>query len=273
MRSMLAPIRRYPFAAFLVLTAVLSWGPSIAAPHSLVPFGPLLAAVIVLGATDGRASIRDLFRRALPRAAYARTYLLACVVAPLSIAAGAAVVNVALGATVSGRWPIDPVELVTGTIFLLVFIGMGEEIGWRGFALPRLMTRYSPLAASLLLAGIHIAWHWPLFGTDFTASQIAPWALTLTGATIFMTWIMNKTNGNVFGPVLFHTMVNVGGMVFFGRLFSGAALVQMYWLWALGYVVLAAALVVRSGPSLGARSTLTTAPVAPREQLTAPRPL
>jgi len=83
-------------------------------------------------------------------------------------------------------WP----ELIPKFIFVLLFVGVGEETGWRGFALPELQKRLSPVVASVVLGAIWAAWHIPLFGVEF-APAVVPWFVlsVLAGAVIRLWWI------------------------------------------------------------------------------------
>lgn len=82
-------------------------------------------------------------------------------------------------------------------LFILLFIGLGEEPGWRGFAPPELQTKHSPLNASLILAPLWAIWHLPLIGNEFQWPIVAPFLLSVFGATFPLTWIFNKTKGSV----------------------------------------------------------------------------
>jgi membrane protease YdiL (CAAX protease family) len=95
---------------------------------------------------------------------------------------------------------------------------LGEEPGWRGFALPRLQRRYWPLIGSLVLGPLWAWWHVPLFFTTWGAPyQIIgiPLALLLftfmtMGTTIAMTWLFNNTKGSIFLAILFHAAFDSG---------------------------------------------------------------
>ncbi len=88
--------------------------------------------------------------------------------------------------------------------------GFGEELGWRGFALPRLQKKYSPLKASLILATAHFFWHLPTYWLGqgihnvpmlYALAFIFPW-------TIIFTWIYNRSGGSMIAAVAFHAISN-----------------------------------------------------------------
>ena len=58
-------------------------------------------------------------------------------------------------------------------VFIFLWIGLGEEPGWRGFVLPRLLVGRSALSAALILGVIHAVWHLPLFGVEYVAWNLA----------------------------------------------------------------------------------------------------
>ncbi|MGB5048999.1 MAG: type II CAAX endopeptidase family protein, partial [Caldilineaceae bacterium] len=162
---------------FFALTTLLSWGiwiPLALTGNSnqwlfwLAGFAPTLSALALTAFQSGRAGLRGLLR--LRWRVKAIWYFISLLGTPLVMLA-ALVLQVALG----GDRPryADPNHLVTSlaqwplviVVFLYVFVftSLGEEIGWRGYALPRLQAHFSPFAASLILGLIWAFWHLPLF--------------------------------------------------------------------------------------------------------------
>ena len=96
--------------------------------------------------------------------------------------------------------------------YVLFFSVLGEEIGWRGYALPRLQVRYGPLLASLIIGLLWGAWHLPLFWLPGNFHQTIPLCLFLLQsvalATIY-TWLYNHTQGSLLIVHLFHAASNV----------------------------------------------------------------
>src|SRR5262249_26083604 len=91
---------------------------------------------------------------------------------------------------------------------------IGEEFGWRGFALPRLLTRYSPLHASVRLGLIHAAWHIPLFfipGMPQTQVSFPLFTLGVVSIAIFDTALYLRTDANLLLAILVHLLANVCG--------------------------------------------------------------
>jgi len=200
---------RQPLAAFFALAFAFSWW---AVPMGeFLPFGPLIAALIVLGVVQGRSGLADLGRRMLRWRVGVRWYVLA-IVLPLGATLVAIGLNLALGAPVSALDDLDPWYLLIGLFFLRLINPldgpMGEEPGWRGFALPRLQANRSPLMASLILGLIVAAWHLPL--VFLPAEDLAPIYLLATVAITFMyTWIYNHTGGSVLMTIIAHSAQGV----------------------------------------------------------------
>jgi membrane protease YdiL (CAAX protease family) len=102
--------------------------------------------------------------------------------------------------------------LLLGLMFTLGFDGLGEELGWRGFALPRLLARYSALRASVLLGALWALWHLPYALTAGSAMADKPLyehLLSIVALSVLFTWLFNNTGGSVLLAVLFHAAGNV----------------------------------------------------------------
>jgi membrane protease YdiL (CAAX protease family) len=119
-------------------------------------------------------------------------------------------------------------ELPERFLFILLFIGLGEESGWRGFALPHLQTKHTPLIASLILAPVWALWHLPLIGNEFPWPIVPAFLVSVAGATFAQTWLFNRTRGSVLLPMLFHATVNTVGAGLLFPLFSGATLMLLW---------------------------------------------
>jgi uncharacterized protein len=246
-------VKRHSLLAFFGLAYGLSWLGNLIEPHSLFPFGPLLAALIMAGLAGGLREVKTFLNRIGQWRVGLRWYTLVLGL-PVVITLVAVGLNLLLGAVMSttAQFPTGP-DLVTRFIFLFFFIGLGEEPAWRGYALPRLLVGRSALAASLLLGLLHIGWHLPLFGLEFDLQNGLPWALGLSAFAVLTTWVYKHTQGSLLIPTLFHTTVNT--INFFFGMFSDGDLVRLWWLWGSLWVVAAVIVVLVSGPSLVRRST------------------
>lgn len=251
LNALTSPIKRYPLIVFFGLAYALSWAPSLFEAHSILPLGPLFAALIVLALVGGRAGVADSLRRIVQWRVGLRWYALALLL-PVMLTSVAVGLNLLLGARMLPveRMPGVP-ELPAMAVVILLFIGLGEEPAWRGFALPRLMAGRSVLAASLMLGVLHALWHLPLFGLEFDWQNGPPWFLSVLAASIVTAWMANHTRGSLLLPILLHTSVNVASRYLFNPLFSGADLVQLYWLWGGLWCAVALVIVGLAGSELG----------------------
>ena len=119
--------------------------------------------------------------------------------------------------------PFIAMELSLGTTvpwFTFLFIvSIIEETGWRGYALPRLLSQYSPLVSSLILGAVWATWHVPLFlipgtwqhGLGFMTPAFISYLLQIIPRTYIMTWIYLRTGNNPASAVLYHQFTNMTG--------------------------------------------------------------
>jgi len=223
------PVRRFFWLAF-----ALTWGigfvglgatrlwPALHPFASSSPFYWLagysvsLVGIGMTATSDGRAGLEQLLQRLAPGRAHPLWYL--------AVVGGYGLITFAAreGATLAGmtvmRLP-DPLALLAGLCLTLATdVGpLGEEFGWRGFALPRLLDRWSPLVASLILGGIHALWHVPLF---FIASMpqsrlgFPLFAVGVIAIAIADTWMYLRTEANLLLAILVHLLANYCGGLF-----------------------------------------------------------
>ena len=114
----------------------------------------------------------------------------------------------------TGTWPAieaGPWFVFVGATLVSTPFQAGEEIGWRGFALPRLTERFGLAGASLLLGVISAAWHLPLFfiaGTDTTGQSFPLFLLSVTAVSVALAWLYARTGGSLLLVMLMHAAVN-----------------------------------------------------------------
>jgi membrane protease YdiL (CAAX protease family) len=261
--------------AFFVLAYALSWWASLFRPHSIIPLGPLAAALIVLALARGaraRDGVADLVRRTL-RWRVAPVWYLMVLAGPPALAAVAAGLNRAFGAPVP---PADRVPALADApltfLGILLFIGLGEEPAWRGFAQPRLERILTPAGGLLALWLLHALWHLPLFGLEYDATNLPPWMLGLLGYTVFCAWLVRRTDGNLLLPSLLHSSLNTAAKYVFGPMDRGPDLIRLWWLWGslwLGAGAIAALALLRAARREGAAGAAAAAGV--ELEVSAPR--
>jgi membrane protease YdiL (CAAX protease family) len=173
--------------------------------------GPFLAAFVMTGVTEGRAGVRRLLRRFVLWRVGFRWYLFAFVGIPVIAVLSVVVIPGVLGSFL-GLGALAPLSLL-GVFLYVFFLGgaLGEEPGWRGFALPRLQALHGPLVGSLILGPLWALWHLPLFFTPWnvlTTFNLVVFVLATTCLAIMYTWVFNNTKGSVLMAILIHASFN-----------------------------------------------------------------
>ncbi|MGY1722105.1 CPBP family intramembrane glutamic endopeptidase [Blastococcus sp. SYSU DS0533] len=260
---------------FLVLVFVVTW--AVWVPRALESagvlgsrwatelgtawtYGPAVAAVLAAACT-GRVELRELGARVLRWRVGARWWAVV-LAGPALLWLLAAGLHAGLG----GAWDeVRPPAVeagLPGLVPLLLLLaltdGLGEELGWRGWALPRLLRLRAPLAASLLLGLVWAVWHAPLHWTDGSAlGGTATWLLLvqLPAAAVVWTWVFLQTGGALLPAIVLHASLSA-----FGTPLPGAAGGWGPWFLFAGLLAAVAATLVATG---GLRPHLRT-PSLPR---------
>lgn len=211
-------IKRHAVAIFYALTFAITWGGAllvfgpdgfftttgtdIAGAGALLISGPAIAGVVMTGLVDGRAGLRGLISRLSMWRVGARWYAIALLTGPLVM--GATVFGLSL---LSRDFRPDVVTADNRLSIIATGIAIGltgpflEELGWTGFALPRLRKRYGVLATGLVMGLLWASWHFPLFAGERDPDGVVPAAL-LVGAFLFawlpayrvlMVWLYDRT--------------------------------------------------------------------------------
>jgi len=151
--------------------------------------GPLLAAIIVTVLTGGKAGLKALLSRMVRWRVGLRWYA-AALGLPVGVYLFALSLNVLSGANAStaeqfGSWYLI-FPLFAFSLLFPLSGAFGEELGWRGYALPRVQARVSALAAALIIGVIQTAWHLPLF-ISYPSAPLVPVILGYLGLGILAT--------------------------------------------------------------------------------------
>jgi len=135
---------------------------------------------------------------------------------------------------------------------------LGEEPGWRGYALPRLQSRFSPLASSLILGFLWANWHFPLMLAHVYSVNWWQFVPVTMAASVFLSFAFNKSGGSTLCAVIVHGFYNIGSGIilndFIGKaeLRDNAFQQNVFWM---AYVGVAAMLCILTKGQLGYRST------------------
>ena len=172
-------------------------------------FAPGLIALALTGLEDGRAATRALLGRVFGWNVGARWYLFAVGYMPavkLSVAL--------LYRLLTGAWPRFGQEtwyVMAGAIMISTWAQAGEEIGWRGYALPRLSDHLGLAPASVVLGIVWAIWHLPLFffpAADTFGQSFAVYLPQVTALSAAMAWLYWRTGGSLLLVMLLHASVN-----------------------------------------------------------------
>jgi membrane protease YdiL (CAAX protease family) len=219
-------VRKHPALALFLLAFTLGVAPIALVAAGLLPAGFVqlgalsasVAGIILARMEGGRRGAVELLRRALIWRVGLGWWLVVLAF-PALLALGAIYVARLADPGAPGWAGIGSPPIFLGTmVFLIVFAGLGEEFGWRGFALPRVQARHRALAASLIIGGVHSLWHVPLFfmegigqprlpASRFPAGVPGLPVLVVAGA-VQSTWIFNNTRGSVLLVAVYHGVLN-----------------------------------------------------------------
>ena len=172
----------------------------------LIPLSPSLIAILVTVIAFGPRGLSAMFKGRVVGRLNLAWFLVALLLFPV-VAAGALVIHSFFGGPSLG---LRATALIPQVIVILL-ISLGEEFGWRGFALPLLQERFSALNASLVLGLIWGFWHFPgfLIGTGVPLDMpFAVFLLWTVLAAILMTWVYNNTGGSILSAIVMHSAAN-----------------------------------------------------------------
>lgn len=241
-------VKRHPLVTYFSLAYALTWALAPLLTISLLLgvvglFMPAVAAIIVIAMTEGKLKVKDLLQRLKIWHVGLRWYMVALGL-PVLLSAAVVALSVLLGAP--ARVEFSPISPLTMVIFVLV---VGEEIGWRGYALPKLLQNHSAVMASLILGVLWGGWHLPTFfiaGSPQAGIPFVSFLLFTTGASVLFTWLYLHTQGSLLLAMLFHGAINSFGLV-------NTALDPSSRWWLMGIVYVAAAFLVSivAGLNLG----------------------
>lgn len=225
---MTAPVtRKYSgdLISFFLITFVVTWTvyfavaalpvgpglPKMAREFMFLPgtFAPALVAIVLTAQAEGRAGVQLLFNRILRWRVGWRWYLFA---AGFMIAVKLAAAALYLG--LAGEWPAfgrESIFVMFAALLVSTWVQAGEEIGWRGYALPRLTNRVGLAGGSIVLGVIWASWHLPLFFIPGLETTNQPFPIYLAGVTalsVALAWLYWKTDGSLLLVMLMHAAIN-----------------------------------------------------------------
>ena len=224
---------RHSIALYFILTYAISWliwSPIVLSargvidwdvPYSLYyigSFGPMVAALIMTAIIEGGTGVRKLLARIVKWRVDARYYAFA-VLAPIGLFIFAVLVNRLL----AGSWPdfellgeadyLPPLGIVGVLVLWFFTYGLGEETGWRGYALPHLQRTRPAANAALILGILWGCWHLPAFFfrdtyIDMGVIGFPMLLISIVFASVVFAWLYNSTDGSLLLVILFHIFFN-----------------------------------------------------------------
>ncbi len=209
--SLIHWIKAHDLLTYFVLTFLLTFGgwltASITGVGTLADiglWGPALSAILIIAVTRGKPGLKELFRRLLLWRVPARWYLVIFFGWPALL--HAQITNQPLTIDWS-RWSGTLTWLYSA---LILGLWACEEIGWRGFALPRLLDRWNALFSSIVLGTVWACWHLPYYlGINGISPDFYALPIFTISLSILMTWVFNHTQGSIFVATFFHFWINV----------------------------------------------------------------
>jgi membrane protease YdiL (CAAX protease family) len=260
MRHLTLQVQRHPLIAFFVLAYLFSWTliPLVSISLVFAPlglFGPALAAVTVTAMTEGRTGVKALLAK-LGRWRVGWQWYGVVLALPTLVALTVLGAHLLLGGTVTFR--VAEAAVIGLVLGILV---VGEEIGWRGYALPRLQARFGGLGASLVLGVLWAAWHLAnvlIPGLEYYGYAFPAFLLYVVSLSVLFTWIANGTRGSVLIAWLFHAAINLSGAIF-----AIGNQERALWLGGIAFGIAALGVVLVTSTDLSRKPVLTARGSAP----------
>ncbi len=212
------------FSWFFWLFDVLASLHIITLPFSYMIFfvigahGPLVAALVMTYKLGGWGAVKALLKSGF-KMRMALIWWVIVLVLPIILSGASLWLNVSLNHFQFDRSLLAQPIMILPTFIMMFFIGgsFQEEFGWRGFALPRLLEKWNPLIASLILGAVWGIWHLPLFFIAETGQYFMPlgiFMIMVEAFTILITWVYLRTGRNLSSALIFHTAINTWLSVF-----------------------------------------------------------
>lgn len=223
-------VRKHPVITFFVITFLIGYIAAIPLFITKISALGLIAASssslggIVTAALYGKKEVKRLFASLVQFRCGGLSYLSALLLPP-ALVVGAILVNMLFGHPFPA-FAVENWKLIL-PIFVLSLIqaGLGEEMGWRGFALPHLVKKTRPLTAALIIGGVWACWHLPLyFFPGFIQHDVAQtsgfvvtfviYSTFVVAASVVFSWLYLRSRNSLVPAILIHGMINVCGWYF-----------------------------------------------------------
>jgi membrane protease YdiL (CAAX protease family) len=246
--------RASSFFVFLLLAYGALWGLFGLAKWLAIPFSmdlqtrggafyligaavPSLSALVAVFGIEKREGLHVLLKRSLAWRFSPRWYLLA-IATPFAVnGLNALIAMTFLGVSAPQQWFV-PAFGPGFLLFFLVYNGLGEEIGWRGLALPLLQRHLGYLGGNAAVGVLWALWHLPLFwlrGSYQYGHSILLFVLLLTCWSIIIGMLVDKSGGSILPAILLHEGAN---FIAFSFCYPGSYYGYLVWVLAAGLAAL-----------------------------------
>jgi membrane protease YdiL (CAAX protease family) len=298
MKTIKTFVESHPLLSYLALTFAISWGGIIlavrfgpggfsatpeqfrmTAPYAAIPamlLGPSVAGIVLTGLVNGRAGFRELRSRLLKWRVGARWYAVALLTTPLSVTATLLALSLISPEYLPGIFTSDEkVPIVLMGIAVGLIVGIFEELGWTGFAIPTLRRqRYGVVSTGLLVGVLWGAWHFlqSYWASGVTSGELSlalwlsTWLIsTLVGSLVayrvLMVWVYEHTNGSLLVAMLMHASLSASQIILIPLVWSGEASIMI------GFAYAAALWIVVAVVALANHGHLSRQPLLPRRRM------
>jgi membrane protease YdiL (CAAX protease family) len=213
-------LKKHAFIVFVALAVLIAWFPWYTSGSGFFVWGPSVAGVITMALVSGKEGLRDLGQRALRWRVGWLWWVVALFFTGL-ITLPAIAINIVLGGEAPSFAFFKKEWYWLPAFFLLTMIGgpLGEEFGWRGFALPYLQRKWGPLVATIVIGVVWALWHLPQFFQPETfhgqmGLRLLPvYVVAEIVLATYITWVYNKTRGSLLvGGIIMHNADNFWGV-------------------------------------------------------------
>ncbi|MFX1281937.1 MAG: type II CAAX prenyl endopeptidase Rce1 family protein [Promethearchaeota archaeon] len=221
-------IKKYPLISYFIIAWIATWLlvlPLILTEfgfisvnsnwHFLGALGPTISAVLVTYISEKKEGIKNLSKTSFKWKVGPFWILFSALIMPIFLLLTIGL-NLIFTGDMINLWAYLSDNKITDPISIFIWIWVGaisyglfEEIGWRGYALPRLQEKYNPLIATILLTIGWAFWHFPLFFYRLSIQMFFGWFFGLFMGAIILTFLFNSSGKSAFVAILFHITNNI----------------------------------------------------------------
>jgi uncharacterized protein len=192
--------------------------PELPFHHALGGLGPLTASFLTTWFYTNQDGVKQLLKKCMQ--VKPLLYMAIALLSPFILALLATIINYYIDKTsvnLSGLFSsreFPEFNLLTFFIYNLIFFGLGEEAGWRGFALPIFQEKFNALTSSIILTVFWALWHWPLFFyrpgyISMDMAGITGWIFSLLTGSVLLTWLFNSAGASILICAVFHSTIDI----------------------------------------------------------------